>query len=72
MHQAADSEMSHQQTVELLAHQIRRFAAQHDLGAAQVGLEFVEQQGDILPINIVPMKSPSTIGFIRCARTSFR
>jgi hypothetical protein len=35
-------------------------------------LDPFEQQGDILPINIVPMKSPSTIGFIRCVRTSCR
>ena len=39
---------------------------------AQVLLDPLEQQGDILPINIVPMKSRSTIDFIRCARRSFR
>jgi hypothetical protein len=39
---------------------------------AQVLFDPLEQQGDILPINIVPMKSRFTIGFIRCARTSFR
>jgi hypothetical protein len=33
-------------------------------------LDPLEQQGDILPINIVPMKSRSTIHFTRCARTS--
>jgi hypothetical protein len=32
----------------------------------------IELQGDILPINIVWMQLPSTIGFIRCARTSLR
>jgi hypothetical protein len=33
----------------------------------------LEQQGDILPINIiVPMKSRFTILFIRCARTGYR
>ena len=31
----------------------------------------LEQQGDILPINIVPMKSRSTICFTRCTCTSF-
>ena len=39
---------------------------------AQMLLNPLEQQGDILPINIVPMKSRSTIDFIRCARRSFR
>jgi len=37
---------------------------------AQMLLDPFEQQGDILPINIVPMKSRSTIHFTRCARTS--
>src|ERR1039457_98529 len=42
VHQTANGEVSHHEAVELLAHQIGRFAAQHDLGAAQVGLEFIE------------------------------
>jgi hypothetical protein len=43
------------------------------VGTAQMGLEFVKQQGDILPINIiVPMKSRFTILFTRCARTGYR
>ena len=40
---------------------------------AQVLLDPFEQQGDILPINIiVPMKSRFTILFTRCARTGYR
>ena len=37
---------------------------------AQMLLDPFEQQGDILPINIVPMKLRSTIDFIRCAGTA--
>ena len=73
MHQAADGEVGHHEAIKLLTHQIGGFAAQHDLGSAEVGLEFIEQQGDILPINIiVPMKSLFTILFTRCARTGYR
>jgi hypothetical protein len=40
---------------------------------AQVLLDPFEQQGDILPINIiVPMKSRFTILFTRCARIGYR
>jgi hypothetical protein len=39
---------------------------------AQVLLDPFEQQGDILPINIVPMRSRFTILFTRCARTGYR
>lgn len=42
VHQTADSEVGHQQAVELLTHQIGGFAAQRDPGTAQVGLEFVK------------------------------
>ena len=42
VHQAADGEVSHQESVEFLAHQIGGFAAQHDVSAAQMSLEFVE------------------------------
>jgi hypothetical protein len=47
----------------VLAHAVKGFDAQMLLDPAK-------QQGDILPINIVPMKSRSTIHFTRCARTS--
>jgi hypothetical protein len=39
---------------------------------SQVLLDPLEQQGDILPINIVPMKLRSTINFIHCACTRCR
>ena len=40
---------------------------------AKVLLDPFEQQGDILPINIiVPMKSRFTILFTRCARIGYR
>jgi hypothetical protein len=42
MHQAADGVVGHEQSPELLLHQLRRFAAQYDLGAAEVRLEFVQ------------------------------
>jgi hypothetical protein len=41
-HQAANGEMSHHEPIEFLADEIRRLAAQHDSGAAQMGLKFVE------------------------------
>src|ERR1039458_6105109 len=47
VHQAADGEVSHHQAVELLTHQIGGFAAQHDLGSAEVGLEFIERGVDL-------------------------
>ena len=37
VHQCADREVGHQESVELLTHQIGRLAAQDDFGAAQVG-----------------------------------
>ena len=43
VHQTADGEVGHHEAIELLAHQIGSFAAQHDLGAAQMGLELVER-----------------------------
>jgi hypothetical protein len=42
VHQAADSEMRHQQTEELLPDQFRRLAAQYNLSAAQMGLQLVQ------------------------------
>ena len=47
MHQSANSEVGHHEPVEFLTHQIRRLAAQDDLGAAQVGLQFVERGFDL-------------------------
>ncbi len=43
VHQAADGEVGHHEAVEFLAHQIGGFAAQHDVGTAQMSLEFVER-----------------------------
>jgi len=42
VHQTAYGEMRHQQTIELLAYQIRRFTAEHDMRAPQMSLEFVK------------------------------
>jgi hypothetical protein len=43
VHQTADGEVGHHEAVEFLAHQIGGFAAQHDVSAAQMSLEFVER-----------------------------
>jgi hypothetical protein len=43
VHQAADGEVGHHEAIKLLTHQIGGFAAQHDVGTAQMGLEFVER-----------------------------
>jgi len=52
VHQAADGEVGHQESVEFLAYQIGRFAARHDPCVAQVGLEFVER-GFYLPTLVI-------------------
>ena len=70
VHEAADRKMRHEQTEELLPHQFRRLAAQYNLGASQMGLQLVQQLNDILPINNVLPKLPSTTIFIRCGRTA--
>src|ERR1022692_4829194 len=43
VHQTADGEVGHHEAVEFLAHQIGGFAAQHDVSAAQMSLEFAER-----------------------------
>jgi len=43
VHQTADGKVSHQESVEFLSHQVGGFAAQYDLGAAEVGLELIER-----------------------------
>ncbi len=48
VHQATDSKVGQEQAPELLLHQLWRLTAQHDLGAAQVCLEFI-QGGFYLP-----------------------
>ena len=52
VHQAADGKMSHHEPIEFLANEIRCLAAQHDSGAAQVGLKFVERGFDFPPLMI--------------------
>ena len=47
VHQAADGEVRQEQPIELLTDQVRGLAAQHDLRAAQVGLQFVERRLDL-------------------------
>ena len=47
MHEAANCEMQHHQAEEFLPDQFRRLAAQHDLGAADVGLQFIQRGFDI-------------------------
>ena len=46
MHQAANGEVRHHEPVEFLANQIGGLAAQDDLGAAQMGLQFVQRGFD--------------------------
>jgi hypothetical protein len=52
MHQTANGVMGHEEAPELLFHQLRRLTAQHDLGTAQMRLEFV-QGGFYLPALVV-------------------
>ena len=47
VHQTANGEVSHHEAIEFLANQVGGLAAQDDLGAAQMGLEFVERGFDI-------------------------
>jgi hypothetical protein len=42
VHQAADGEVRHEQAIKLLSHQFRSLAAQHDLGATQMGLQLIQ------------------------------
>ena len=43
--------------IELLPHQLRRLAAQYPFALTQVGLELIEERGDILPVNISRVRS---------------
>ncbi len=43
VHETADGEVRHQQTIELLPYQVRRLTAQDDTCAPQMRLEFVER-----------------------------
>ena len=47
VHQAANGEMHQSQRIELLAHQIRGFTAQHDLRSPQVRLHFTQRAFDL-------------------------
>jgi hypothetical protein len=47
VHQRADREVGQEQSVELLADEVRSLAAQHDAGATQVGLQLVERRLDL-------------------------
>jgi hypothetical protein len=42
MHEPADGEVSHQQPVEFLSHQVGCLAAQDDFGPAEMGFHFIE------------------------------
>ena len=42
MHQAANGEVRHQQTIELLFHQFGRLAPEHNLGAPQMSLQLIQ------------------------------
>jgi hypothetical protein len=42
VHQSSDSEVRHQQAVELLFHEFGCLAPQHNPGTAQVGFQFVQ------------------------------
>ena len=47
VHEAAPGEMRHQQTIELVPYQIRRFTVEHDMRAPQMSLGFVERGFDL-------------------------
>ena len=63
MHEASDGEMSHDQAIELLPHQIRSLTAQDDVCAAQMSFEFVERglsgKGLARCADVRPVSSPS-------------
>ena len=56
VHEAADGEVRHQQAIKLLPHQIRFLAAQDDMRAPQVSLEFVER-GFNLPALVIQCRT---------------
>jgi len=43
VHETAKGEVRHQEAVKLLPNQVGSFAAQDNLGAAQVGLQFIQR-----------------------------
>jgi hypothetical protein len=53
LHQAPDGEVSHQEAIELLAHQVRPLAAQDDANSPQVGFQFIQGRLN-LPAFVVP------------------
>ena len=42
VHQAADRKMGHHEAIKLLLDEVRSFAAQHELRAAQMGFQFIQ------------------------------
>ncbi len=47
MHQAANGEVRHQQTIKLLPYQFWSLAPQDDLGAPQMGLQLIQGRLDL-------------------------
>ena len=43
MHQTTNGKMRHHQTIELLPDRVRSLTAQHYVGAAQMGFEFIQR-----------------------------
>jgi hypothetical protein len=52
MHESTDSEVSHHEAIELLPNQVWGLAAQYDLGASQMGLEFIQRRFNLSPLVI--------------------
>ena len=63
MHQPADSKMRHHKPIEFLANEIGGLAAQHYLGSAQVGFEFV-QGGFDFPALMIKRRQLARRGFV--------
>jgi hypothetical protein len=47
MHETANGEVRHQQTIELLLHQFWSLAPQHNLGAPQMGFQLIQSSLDL-------------------------
>jgi hypothetical protein len=57
MQQPAYGIVGQHPAIELLSHQFGSLASQHPLALTKMGLEFVEERGDILPVNISRVRS---------------
>ena len=71
VHEGANRKVRQHQAPELLAHQVGRFAAQDDPGAAQVRLEFIQSRFD-LPAFLVQRRQLPRRGALSTATIKMR